>query len=224
MKIVISLGGSVITSELTPERIKKYAEVFKKLKNEGHKLVVVCGGGKVAREYVEVAKGLTKNQGKLDMLAIFATYMNATLLIYALGNDAYPEVIKTSEDFMKAMGSGKIIVAGGHEPAHSSDTRASVFAELMEADLLINATTVDGIYDSNPEENPNAKKFEKLTYEELFELMKKQRFEACGYALFDLTAIKIIERAGIRMVVINGLDPEEIYRAVKGNHNGTVVS
>ena len=224
MKIVISLGGSIITSDLSAKKLKQYANVLKRLVAEGHRLVVVCGGGKTSRDYVNVAKELTTNQSKLDLLAILPTYMNAMLVILALDDYSYPVVVKSSEEFLKAWESGKIVVAGGYEPGHSTDLRAAIFAELIEADLLINATNVDGVYDSDPRKNPNAKKFKELTYKQFFELMKNKSFEACGYSLFDLAAIKIIERSKIKTVIIDGNDPEEIYRAVKGNHNGTIVS
>ena len=155
MKIVISLGGSLLTKELTHENFKKYADVLRKLKNKGHKLIVVCGGGKIAREYRDVAKSFTKDNVLLDWIGIQATHMNALTLIAALGKDAHPVSLRTPEEVKKNF-KDKILVCGGDLPGCSTDYDAALFAEAVKADLLINATNVDGVYSDDPKKTPKA--------------------------------------------------------------------
>jgi uridylate kinase len=223
MKIVISLGGSLLTKELTPENFRKYADVLKKLKKHNHKLVVVVGGGKVCREYRDLAKKFTSDNILLDWIGIQATHLNALTLIAALGKDAYPNSLRTPEEVKKNIDE-KILVCGGNLPGCSTDYDAALFAEAIKADLLINATDVDGVYSADPNKDPNAKKFDRLTHDEFLKIIEKNPQIPGEYRLFDLKATKLIKKAKIKTIFIDGNDPEEIIRAVEGKHHGTVVA
>lgn len=222
MKIVISLGGSLLTKELTPENFKKYADVLKRLKNKGHKLVVVCGGGKVSREYRDVAKEFTSDNVLLDWIGIQATHLNAFTLIAALGKDAYPVSLRTTQEVKKNL-EDKILVCGGNIPGSSTGYDAALFAEVIKADLLIKASDVDGVYSADPDKDSNAEKFDKLTHDEFLKIIEKNPQTPGEYRLFDLKATKLVKKANIKTVFINGNDPEEIIRVVKGKHHGTVI-
>ncbi len=222
MKIVISLGGSLLTKELTHENFKKYADVLRKLKNKGHKLIVVCGGGKIAREYRDVAKSFTKDNVLLDWIGIQATHMNALTLIAALGKDALSVSLRTPEEVKKNF-KDKFLVCGGNLPGCSTDYDAALFAEAVKADLLINVTNVDGVYSDDPNKNPNAKKFDKLTHDEFLKIIEKNPQKPGEYRLFDLKATKLIKKNKIKTIFIDGNDPEEIIKAVEGKHHGTII-
>jgi uridylate kinase len=222
LKVVISVGGSLLTKELTPANFRKYADVLKRLKKNGHKLIIVCGGGKVCREYRDVAKELGGKHELLDWIGIQATHMNALTLIAALGEDAHPISLRTPEEVERNF-DDKILVCGGNLPGCSTDYDAALFAEIVKADLLINATDVDGVYSADPDKDPNAKKFEKLSYEEFEKIMLKNPQIPGEYRFFDLKATRLIKKARIKTVFIDGRDPEEILKAVEGKHNGTVV-
>lgn len=222
MKIVISLGGSLLTKEFTPENFKKYADVLKRLKNKGHKLVVVCGGGKVCREYRDIAMNFTKDNILLDWIGIQATHLNAFTLIAALGKDAYPVSLKTLEEVKKIF-KDKIIVCGGNVPGSSTGYDAALFAVTIKADLLIKASDVDGVYSADPDKNPKAKKFDKLTHDEFLKIIERNPQTPGEYRLFDLKATKLIKKNKIKTIFIDGNDPEEIIKAVEGRHNGTVI-
>ena len=222
MKIVISLGGSLLTKQFTPENFKKYADVLKKLKNKGHKLVVVCGGGKIAREYRDIAKKFTNDNILLDWIGIQATHMNAFTLIAALGKDAHSVSLKTAQEVKKNL-KDKILVCGGNVPGSSTGYDAALFAEAIKADLLIKASDVDGVYSDDPDKNPNAKKFDKLTHDEFLKIIEKNPQTPGEYRLFDLKATKLIKKNKIKTIFIDGNDPEEIIRAVEGRHKGTVI-
>jgi uridylate kinase len=223
MKIVISLGGSLLTRELTPENFKRYADVLRKLKKDGHKLVVVVGGGKVCREYRDIAKNFTSDSTLLDWIGIQATHMNAFTLIAALGKDAHPFSLRTVEEVKKNF-DDKILVCGGNLPGCSTDYDAALFAEAIKADLLINATDIDGVYSADPKKDPKAKKFDKLNYDEFERIMLQNPQVPGEYRFFDLRATRLIKKAKIKTIFVDGREPEEIVRAVEGTHHGTVVS
>jgi uridylate kinase len=222
MKIVISLGGSLLTRELTPENFKKYADVLKRLKNKGHKLVVVCGGGKTAREYRDIAKKFTDDNILLDWIGIQATHLNSFTLITALGKDAYPLSLRTTQEVKKNF-NDKILVCGGNIPESSTGYDAALFAEAIKADLLIKTSDVGGVYSADPDLNPKAKKYDRLTHDEFLKIIEKNPQIPGEYRLFDLKATKLIKKNKIKTVFIDGSHPEEIVRAVEGKHHGTLV-
>jgi len=222
MKIVISIGGSLLTRELTPENFQKYADVLKRLKNKGHKLVVVCGGGKISREYRDIAKHFTKDNVLLDWIGIQATHLNAFTLIAALGKDAYSVSLRTPQEVKKNL-KDKILVCGGNLPGSSTGYDAALFAQAIKADLLIKVSDVDGVYSADPDLDPNAKKFDKLTHDEFLNIIEQNPQTPGEYRLFDLKATRLIKKNKIKTIFINGTDPEEIVRAVEGKHHGTVI-
>lgn len=212
----------MLTRSLTPRNFGKYVKVLKKLKAEGHKLVVICGGGRVCRIYQRIAKAFGASNVLLDEIGIKATHLNAMTLIACLGNDAYPKVLKTPKEVKRLLGK-KILVCGGNLPGCSTDYDAALFAEEISADLLINATDVDGVYSSDPKKDPNARKFERLSYKRFRKVLSKLEQAPGKYALFDLKAVDIIERAGIKTIILDGRDPRNILKAVEGKRVGTIV-
>jgi len=222
MKVVVSLGGSLLTRELTPENFMKYAEVLKRLRSRGHRLVVVCGGGRTARLYQRIVKALGGDEELQDRVGILATHMNAMALIAALGDEAHREVLRTVDEVVENFGE-KILVCGGDKPGCSTDYDAALFAEALNADVLVNATDVDGVYTADPRKDPEAVKVDILTYDELEEILSKNVQAPGEYGLFDLKAVEVLRRSGVRLVVVDGRDPEEIVRAVEGGHGGSEV-
>jgi len=162
MRIVICLGGSLLTRELTTENFKKYADVLKRLKKRQNQLIVACGGGKTAKDYQKIAKELGAESDFVDRVGILGTQMNAMTMIAALGEDAYPYIWTNLNHLKKDF--SKIVIVAGMEPRHSTDFDAAIFAEVIKSDILVKATNQDGIYTSDPMKNPDAKKLEKLTY------------------------------------------------------------
>jgi len=222
MKIVISLGGSLLTRELTPENFKKYADVLNRLRKQGHKLVVVVGGGKTCREYRDIAKKFTIDNVLLDWVGIQATHLNAFTLITALGKNAHPVSLRTVQEVKKHF-NDKILVCGGNLPGSSTGYDAALFAEAIKADLLIKASDVPGVYSADPDLDPNAKKYDRLTHDEFLKIIEQNPQTPGEYRLFDLKATKLIKKNKIKTIFIDGTDPEEIVRAVEGKHKGTVV-
>ncbi len=222
MKIVISLGGSLLTKELTSDHFRKYTSVINKLA-KNHKLVVVVGGGKVCRDYQRIARELGAKNDEQDFIGIMTTHLNATTFAFGLEN-GYLVKWKTLNDAAKEVKKyfgKKIVVCGGYDVDTSSDYDAAYFAQLVGADLLINVSNVGGVYSRDPKLDVDAKRFEKVTYDEFLKIIGKNPQSPGEYRLFDLNAAKLIKKYKIKTVLIDGNNPDEIIRAVEGHHNGT---
>ncbi|AEG17365.1 UMP kinase [Methanobacterium paludis] len=213
MRIVVTIGGSIIIKNHNYKRFKDYADVLNDMKNE-HELFVVVGGGKTARDYIRIARDLSVSEAMCDDIGIDVTRLNARLLIMAMGEDAYPVVPQNFREALEFSASGKIIVMGGTEPAHSTDAVGSILAEFVNADLIINATSVDGLYNKDPNKYDDAKMFEEVKPTEMMDLMSSKDIKAGTYEFFDMTAIQIIKRSSIKTVIVNGNDAHNIQKAV----------
>ncbi len=222
MKIIVSIGGSVLAKELQPEKFKGYATVIKEI-GKNHTVLIVTGGGKAAREYIGVARDLGSDEATCDFIGIDITRLNAKLLIAALGEEAYYEPPLNYKEAKTASMSGKIVVMGGVTPGQTTDAVSAVLSEYIGADLLINATSIDGVYTSDPKENKDARKFETMTPHQLIEIVMKTEMVAGANSPIDLLAAKIIERSNIKTIVLNGEDPQNILDAVSGKYLGTVI-
>jgi len=224
MKVVVSIGGSVLVPNLDPQRVRAYADVIESLAEEGHQLGIVVGGGTVARDYITTARELGANEMQLDQLGIGVTRLNAQLLIAALGERAAPTPPETYEDAGAAFHRGDIPVMGGVAAAQTTDAVSAALAEYVNADLLVYATSVPGVYSEDPDENPDATKHETLSPAELVDIIAGIEMEAGSNAPVDLLAAKVIQRAGLRTIVLNGIDPERVATAVSiGDHGGTEI-
>lgn len=222
MKIVVSVGGSVLVNAMSPEKFKSYAAALKDIAKK-NSVFIVTGGGKAAREYIGVARGLGADEATSDIIGIEVTRLNARLLIAALGEDAYYEPPRDYKEAKNASLTGKIVVMGGVTPGQTTDAVSAVLAEYIGADLLINATSTDGVYTSDPKKNRDAKKFDSMTPHQLIEIVMKTEMVAGANSPVDLLAAKIIERSNIKTIVMNGEDPQSIVGAVSGKHKGTII-
>jgi len=223
LKVSISLGGSLLTRSMDAESYRRYAAVVRRLWEAGHTVVVTCGGGRPARQYISIAKELDGSRELQDDLGILATHVNALLLIAALGNAADPHIHQRATEVKRHLGD-RILVGGGYKPGSSTDYRATLFADAINADIIINATDVPGVYDKNPKTNTDAKKLDTITYAELERIIKRTTRQVPGeYGLFDLKAVRLAARLSTPLVFVDGSDPEEIIRAVLGIHHGTTV-
>ncbi len=224
MKVVISIGGSVLAPERGAERVSEHARVVQALADEGHEVGVVVGGGNVAREYIGAARELGANEIRLDEIGIAATRLNARLLIAALGETATLSPAEDYETAGTALRRGDVPVMGGVAPAQTTDAVAAAFAEYVDADLLVYATSVPGVFDADPNAVDDAHHFEQLTPGDLVDAIVDIQMEAGSSAPVDLLAAKVIQRARMRAIVLDGTDPERIARAVRwGDHDGTDV-
>jgi uridylate kinase len=224
VKIAIKLGGFSFPADLEVEKIKTYANLIARFQREGNRMVIVTGGGKNARKYIEAARRLGASETLCDHIGILVARLNAQLLITSLGDYAYPEVPESIEELRRFFEVGKVVVMGGLQPGHSTNAVAAIAAETVGASLLINVTNVDGVYTSDPKKDRKAKKINEISTDQLLSLTSSEHVSAGSYELMDPVSVRIIERSHIPTWIISGEDPENISRVLKGEHVGTKVT
>ncbi|MCD1294441.1 UMP kinase [Methanocella sp. CWC-04] len=222
MKIVIKVGGSAIAPDLDSKRFKAYAKVIKTLAKD-HTVLIVVGGGTPARDYINVSRELKANNSLQDYIGIGVSRLNARLLISALEDYAYPEPPYDYQEAGLAMYSGKVVIMGGVVPGQTTDAVAAILAEYVHADLLIRTTSVDGVYTADPKLDPKAKKIDRMTPQELVDMVTKIEMTAGANNIFDPLGAQIVKRSKIPTIVVNGKDPKNLLDAVAGNRIGTLI-
>jgi uridylate kinase len=220
-RIVIKLSGSIFSQDTNHDSIKDYAQMLIDISNNIQP-IVIAGGGKIARHYIDLARNLGSDEANLDIIGIEVSRLNAKLLIAALGDQAYSQVPKNLEEVAIAVASGKIVIAGGLHPGQSTNATSALIAESSKASGFVNSTDVDGIYDSDPNVNPNARLFKEITVNECMEILRAERTVAGTYDLMDIIALKVIERSKIPTRVIRS-DVGNIRDAIDGKDIGTKI-
>lgn len=221
--LVIKLSGSVFNFKTTSKSLKEYAKVLLDIQIKVQP-VVVSGGGIIARHYVSLARSLGSDESSLDEMGIEISRLNAMLLSAALGDSVYPVIPSNLEEISIACQSGKIVVSGGLHPGQSTNATAALICEKIKADRFLNATDVDGIYDSDPKKNAKAKMFKEITIKKCLDLLNNESTQAGNYELMDIVAMKVIERSKIPTFVIKS-DPKVIRNLImKNRQTGTKIT
>ena len=216
MKVVISLGGSILPPE-DINFIKNVSSLLKKASKD-MTLYIVTGGGKFARIYINAARYFTQNEKKLDRIGILATKMNALLLATALD---LPYQTPSSID--KAVKATNSIVMGGTIPGQSTDAVGATLAFQLNADKFIIATDVNGVYTNDPKTHHDAKKYETLHIDNLIKICNK-KWHAGLNVIIDKKACKIIKKGNIKTIVLNGKDLKSLENALYGKKfDGTII-
>ena len=128
----------------------------------------------------------------------------------------------TLPEVKNAVDSGLIVVVGGLHPGQSTNGTAALIAEKIKAEQFINATDVDGIFDSDPNKNKRAKLFKQIDMKDLKKILVHEDSVAGGYDLMDIVALKIIERSKIKTRVIKS-DIKNLEKAIKDQMIGTKI-
>ena len=208
--IVISLGGSqIIPENVNYSYLKKFKDVVMKHKKK-YKIVVVCGGGSLARKYIEAVQ---KERGDLyhqSLAGINATRANARFVSYFFGYDpewGIPHNMKTLKKYLKKR---NFVICGAleYKSNQTSDSTAADIAKKLKGEF-VNITNIKGLYDKNPKEFKNAKYIPKITWEEFDKLAQKIKFKPGQHFVLDQTASKIIMKNKIKTVIlkeVNQLD------------------
>ena len=223
-KVVVSIGGSIlIPGKDDSEYIKKLAEMVKDV-SKTVQIVIVCGGGKIARYYTETGLELGGTTYQLDILGIGITRLNAQLLAISLGGLSSANIPLTAEEASGRSTADNVVIMGGTVPGHTTDAVATMVAREMRADRVINATSVEAVYSDDPKKNPDAKRFSKLTIDGLGELVYKEH-GAGRSSVFDPLGIKIAKEEKIDILIVDGRNLSELRNAILGKAiNGTYVS
>lgn len=216
MKIVISLGGSVLSPD-DPEFIGKIADLVRET-SKTVVLYIIIGGGKTARTYIAAARSFTKDTKKLDEIGILATKMNALLLATAL--DLPFRLPFTVEEAAQCRSS---MVMGGTTPGHSTDTVGAELAVRINADKYIIASNVNGVYTADPKIDKNAKKYDSISIDDLIGLCGK-KWQPGLNVIVDSEACKVIKKGKIKTVVLNGKDLNSLRNAIFNKRfDGTII-
>lgn len=223
-KVVISLGGSIIIpGNRDGEFLHRFASMLRPM-TEDREVFVVCGGGRIARYYISTGRELGAGEDDLDEMGIEVTRLNARLLQLALGDKAHDGVPHTVEETAAQGRKGRVAIMGGTTPGHTTDGVSAALAEKVGASRIVNATSVDGVYSSDPRKFADSVKYERLTFDELDTMMSKGRHGAGNSHVFDPLGAEIVKRCRIPILVVDGRDIDEMRNAILGRKiRGTII-
>lgn len=222
--VVLSLGGSVLITD--GDDIAYIRELSRMLTDvsSSRKIMVVTGGGRIARHYIRSARAFGATEEALDEMGIAVTRLNARLLTAALGGLASSVIPEDYDEALSAARTHPIVVMGGVSPGITTDAVAALLAERAGAHLLVNATSVDGAYTSDPSSDSSAVRIPAMSRGELVRLVAGTPSGAGPNIVFDPTGARVVERAGITLAILNGRDIPNLRAALVGQEfDGTVV-
>lgn len=230
-RILLKLSGEALMGDrqygIDNDRLKEYATEIKKVTDQGCEVAIVIGGGNIFRGLAGAAKGMDRVQG--DYMGMLATVINGMALQGALEDvgiftrlQSAIEMDKVAEPFIKRkavrhLEKGRVVIfgAGTGNPYFTTDTAATLRAIEIGADVILKGTRVDGIYDSDPEKNANAVKYNALTYGEVFEKNLK---------VMDMTAFTLSQENNLPIIVFDMNKSGNLEKIVAGENIGTLVN
>ena len=199
-RIVIKLSGSIFNFETNFNILNDYVNLIKKI-NEVYQPIIITGGGKIARFYINLARSLGFDESGLDLIGIQVSHLNAKLLISGLGDLCFPLTPQNLDEISTAVLTNKIVITGGLYPGQSTNATSALIAEKIKALKFYNATDVDGIFNNDPRIDPDAKMYESIDVKECISILKLENSMAGTYDLMDLISLKVIERSNLPTVV-----------------------
>ena len=229
-RVLLKLSGeSLMGSQhygIDPVRLGEYATQIKEAVDGGTQVAIVIGGGNIFRGVQGAAKGFDRVKG--DQMGMLATVINSLALCSALESTGCAARVFTalnmypigeyysSRKAVEALEKGEVaILAGGTgNPFFTTDTGAALRAVETGADAMMKGTRVDGIYTADPEKDPTATKFDRISYDEVV---------ARGLRVMDLTATALCKENGMPIVVFDMDTPGNLARVLAGETIGTVV-
>jgi len=215
--VVVSVGGSVLfTGDRDIEFFQQLADRLKRLGAE-RPLVVTTGGGRTAREYIQLGRALGLTEFELDEVGIEVTRLHARLLAARIGPPTPSRPPTTVPAVVELLRSGSPVVLGGTEPGHTTDGVAALVAVRLRAARVVNATDVDGVYEHDPHTHPEARRIERLTWPEFRAMVHSGTSGEAGQNfLFDRLGVEALARARIPLLVVPGRDLDNLEAAILG--------
>jgi len=159
-----------------------------------------------------------------DEVAISVSRLFAQLFLERLGEAGCSKVAITLDDADQFHKEGKIVVMGGLKPGITTDAVAALVAERVNADLLVKGTDQEGVYNKDPRKNADAVKLDRLTFDELPKVFDESVHKAGIHQIIDPEAIKVLKRRRLKLIVVNGFEPENILKALGGENVGTLIT
>lgn len=231
-RILLKLSGEALMGEqsygIDSERLEQYALEIQKVKEQGVEVAIVIGGGNIYRGVQAEKSGIDRVQG--DYMGMLATVINAMAIQSTLEKHGmYTRLMSgikmeaVCEPFIRRravrhLEKGRIVIfgAGIGNPYFTTDSTASLRAIEIEADVVLKGTRVDGVYTADPEKDPNAERFDKLSFEEV---IKK------GYNIMDMTAFTLCHENNVPIIVFDMNKPGNLEKLLKGDQQvGTLIS
>ena len=230
-RVLLKLSGEALSGEgklLNQDVLARLAKELKQIQEQGVQLAIVVGGGNIIRGKEMAELGVKRTQG--DYMGMLGTVINALAVQNALEQIGVQTRVQTAVEMQKVaepfilrravrhLEKGRIVIfgAGTGSPYFSTDTTAALRASEIDADVILMAKNgVDGVYDSDPKKNPDAKKYDKLNYMDVLNE---------GLQVMDSTAISMWMDNDIDLVVFNMNEPGNIVKAVNQQVNGTLIT
>jgi uridylate kinase len=230
-RILLKLSGEALLGSrqygVDPEFCRTIAEQVAKVKGLGVEIGIVVGGGNIFRGLAASARGMDRATG--DYIGMLATVMNGLALQDALDKVGIPTRVMTAiamhevaEPYIRRRavrhlekGRVLIFVAGTGNPYFTTDSAAALRAVEIGAEVLLKATKVDGVYDSDPVTNPTARRYAELQYADLLRDQLK---------VMDAAAVSLCMENDLPIVVFDLNEPDNIVRVVRGEPVGTLIS
>ncbi len=229
-RILLKLSGEALMGDkqfgIDNNRLMQYASEIKSVADAGVQVAVVIGGGNIFRGVQAEEGGMDRTQG--DYMGMLATMINSMALQAALESlglqtrlQSAISMKEVAEPFIKRravrhLEKGRIVIfgAGTGNPFFTTDSAGALRAIEIEADVILKGTRVDGIYDMDPEKNPNAVKFQQITFDEAY---------AKGLNVMDMTAFTLCKENKMDLVVFDMNQPGNLMKVVEGESIGTTV-
>ncbi len=224
--IVLSVGGSVLVTGSGDEPyLRELADLVRRISEE-RPVVVTTGGGRVAREYIALGRSLGLTEVELDEIGIDVTRLHARLLAALVGPRAPVHIPTTISSAIHEAHRTSPVILGGTEPGHTTDGVAGLVAARLRAERLVNATSVDGLYDRDPRGSSTAHRHERMSWSEFRSTVDAHtRGEAGHQFVFDRLGAEALAKAGIPLYIVHGRDLPNLEAALRGRPSvGTVVS
>lgn len=229
-RVLLKLSGESLVGSvgygIDPQIMVSVAKQLKEVHRLGVEIAIVMGGGNIFRGVSTSTKGM--HRATADYIGMIATVMNSLALQDALEREEVFTRVQTAIDMQKIaepyirrralrhLEKGRVVIfaAGTGSPYFSTDTAAALRAKEIEAEIILKATQVDGVYDSDPKINPEAKKFSKLKY---IDVLKK------GLKVLDPTAISHCMENNLPIIVFDIAKPGSIKKILLGKKIGTII-
>lgn len=229
-RILLKLSGESLAGKnetgIDSKILNFFASEIKKVHDLGVQIGIVIGGGNIYRGLDADGQGIDRVTG--DQMGMLATVINSlalqnacentgmfTRLMTAINMEAFAEPY-IRRRAIRHLEKGRVVIfgAGTGHPYFSTDTAASLRAVEIEADAILKGTRVDGVFDSDPEKNPDAFRFEEISY---FDVLQK------NLRVMDLTAISLCKENNLPIIVFNMDKPDNLLKVVTGKNVGTSV-
>lgn len=230
-RILLKLSGESLIGDkafgISPFMLRHYAEQIKELHSHNVEIAIVIGGGNIFRGLQAADSGIERVQG--DYMGMLATVINGMALQSSLESIGVKtrlvsaiEMKEVAEPYIRRkairhLEKGRVVIfsAGTGAPFFTTDSAAALRANQINADVILKGTRVDGVYTADPEKDPNAIKFDTISFEKVLKL---------GLNVMDKTAFTLCQENNLPIIVFDINEPENLRRIVQGEQVGTLVA